>query len=186
MSRKGCPNKSSKKVEFECLGCLKRWLGYPSRIGKTKYCSQSCSALSRVEALRQRSMGNNWGSLRRMTPELRAKLSTSHKGKARPKGALSKIGRRNPNWRGGTSPINKRIRRSVRFFRWRKAVFERDNYTCQECNVRGGELHPDHIKPFALFPGLRFEISNGRTLCKQCHMKTPTWGFRNYRLVEQK
>lgn len=55
---------------------------------------------------------------------------------------------------------------------WRKAVFERDNYTCKECEVRGGYLEADHIKPWAFFPDLRFELSNGRTLCRPCHDKT--------------
>jgi hypothetical protein len=55
---------------------------------------------------------------------------------------------------------------------WREAVFKRDNYTCQNCGIRGNYLEADHIKPFAYFPELRFELSNGRTLCKNCHNKT--------------
>ncbi|MBI2642366.1 MAG: HNH endonuclease [Candidatus Wildermuthbacteria bacterium] len=87
-----------------------------------------------------------------------------------------------PNWRGGTSSIHKRLRHSLRFKRWREAVFKRDDYRCQFCGVRSMkgnrvELHPDHIKPFALYPKLRFEVTNGRTLCAPCHRKTPTWGL---------
>ena len=105
--------------------------------------------------------------------------------KGRPKGAknkkypafsLCKIGSKNPSWKGGVTPENKRLRRSAAFFEWREAVFERDDYTCQLCNIRGGILHPDHIKRWADYPELRFDISNGRTLCKPCHLKTDTYG----------
>lgn len=182
MSRKGIPNKVSKKIVFVCLTCKKEWLDYPSRKYRTKFCSQHCSAMSRVEELRERSLGNTWGSLKKITPQFRLKISLAHKGKSRPNVSKSKLGENNPNWRGGTSPENKRIRMSAQFKEWRKSVFERDNYTCQDCGQRGGELHPDHIKQFAYYPELRFLLNNGRTLCKKCHMKTSTWGFKQHKL----
>jgi 5-methylcytosine-specific restriction endonuclease McrA len=57
---------------------------------------------------------------------------------------------------------------------WRKSVFKRDDYTCSECKVRGTYLEAHHIKPFAYFPELRFDLSNGITLCRVCHDKTKT------------
>jgi 5-methylcytosine-specific restriction endonuclease McrA len=180
MSRKGCPNKVSKKIPRNCLTCNKAITVFlwEIKVGKGKFCSQSCAAISRIDSLRKRSLGNNWGSLRKITPELRKRLSLSQTGKSKPNGSLAKMGVRNPNWRGGVTPINKRIRNSAKFARWRQAVFERDDYTCQFCKQRGGELHPDHIKQFAFYPKLIFKITNGRTLCKSCHQKTDSWGFK--------
>lgn len=63
---------------------------------------------------------------------------------------------------------------------WRTRVFERDNWTCQECGAHGVRLNADHIKPFGTHPESRFELSNGRTLCEPCHRKTPTYGWRGY------
>lgn len=65
---------------------------------------------------------------------------------------------------------------------WRTKVFKRDNWTCQDCGQRGGVLNADHIKPQSLYPELRFKVSNGRTLCRPCHKKTPTWGIGIYNL----
>lgn len=70
--------------------------------------------------------------------------------------------------------IDKSIRHSKRMVDWRKAVFERDNYICQKCKVRSKKgikviLEAHHIKQYALYPELRFEINNGQTLCKKCH-----------------
>lgn len=59
---------------------------------------------------------------------------------------------------------------------WTKQVFERDNYICQICGQRGGKLQADHIKSYRNFPELRWELSNGRTLCESCHKKTPNYG----------
>jgi len=59
---------------------------------------------------------------------------------------------------------------------WRKAVFSRDNFTCVLCSARGVYLNADHIKPWATHPDLRYELSNGRTLCVPCHLKQPTHG----------
>ena len=85
-------------------------------------------------------------------------------------------GKKHWNWRGGKSSENKIIRSSIEYKLWRNAIFERDNYMCRFCNQRGGNLEADHIKPFALYPELRFAIDNGRTLCVPCYRKTNTYG----------
>ena len=76
----------------------------------------------------------------------------------------------------GKTTLAVRLRNCLEYRNWRKAVFERDSYTCQECGQVGGKLNADHIKRFAHYPELRFEVSNGRTLCENCHRKTDTFG----------
>jgi hypothetical protein len=69
--------------------------------------------------------------------------------------------------------LNRRIRASTKLQEWRKAVFARDKYTCQKCGARNCYLQAHHIKQFAYHPELRFEVSNGQTLCKPCHKEMP-------------
>jgi hypothetical protein len=91
-------------------------------------------------------------------------------------GKNSLRGDKNPSWKGGITPINKKIRSSLEYKLWREAVFKRDNWTCVWCGVRGVYLHADHIKRFADYPELRFALDNGRTLCVPCHKTTETYG----------
>ncbi|MEC4616177.1 HNH endonuclease [Tsukamurella tyrosinosolvens] len=76
----------------------------------------------------------------------------------------------------GRTEEAKRVRTSKAYAEWRTAVFKRDDYTCVECGQRGGELNADHILPFAHFPDLRLELTNGRTLCVPCHRATDSFG----------
>jgi len=80
----------------------------------------------------------------------------------------------------GKTPEAQKIRMSKEYRIWRKAVFERDDYTCVFCGQHGGKLNADHIKRFSDFPELRLAIDNGRTLCEECHKKTDTFGNKKY------
>ena len=52
---------------------------------------------------------------------------------------------------------------------WRGAVYERDDYTCQKCCTRGGELRAHHKDCWCNHTERRFDESNGVTLCVGCH-----------------
>lgn len=88
------------------------------------------------------------------------------------------------NWRGGVSSENRRFRGTKAYKDWRESVFRRDNYTCQDCGIRGGVyLQAHHLKPFSNHENLRLSLDNGTTLCIDCHKKTPT--YLNRRAVMQ-
>lgn len=104
-------------------------------------------------------------------------------GKKRPHHAEMITGSRNPNWKGGISQNYRTKYYSSRYKEWRRRVFERDKYICQNCGVRGGlgytvYLTAHHIKSFAKYPELRFEVSNGNTLCENCHCKVDKYRAR--------
>lgn len=128
-----------------------------------------------IEKTRQKLLG------RKMTEEQRAKR----------RGQLAS------RWKGGISCLNYRIRASAEYKTWRAKVYYRDNYTCVLClnnrktkkNIR---LNADHIKAFSILLKENniqntieaitcknlWDISNGRTLCFDCHKETENYAGR--------
>lgn len=81
-----------------------------------------------------------------------------------------KKGERSSNWKGGITPQSRQERLAFRK-NYLLKVFERDKYTCQFCLQVGVYLQVDHIKSWAGYPELRFNLDNCRTLCMKCHYK---------------
>jgi hypothetical protein len=129
----------------------------------TKYCSHSCA--NSINSLgNKRSLGK----------------PSSRKGKK----MLDKRGINHPNWKGGKGGERHMAMGQIEYILWRTAVLVRDNYTCQMCLKRGSQdIEVDHIKPWALYPELRYAIDNGRTLCVPCHRSTDTWGYKVFKAV---
>lgn len=115
------------------------------------------------------------------SPETRAKLSESHRGK---------FGEKSSNWKGGKTSVNDLIRGSEKYFKWRLSIFQRDFFTCGICKGVGGRLNVHHIKSLASIlkenyiktfeaamkcPDI-WNLNNGITCCEKCHKKTKTYG----------
>ncbi len=158
LTRKGLgikpPLNFKPKIKKICEYCRKIYEILPCH-SKRKYCSIFCS-----------NKGKNLG--RHHSYEWRLKLSLRRKGK------------NNPAYIDGRNKRNRRSRKSLKYKIWRENVFKRDNYTCLWCGARNGNgkdviLQADHIKPWALYPKLRYRVDNGRTLCFPCHKKTDSY-----------
>lgn len=91
---------------------------------------------------------------------------------------LGKFGKESNRYTTGSSKERKLAASRDEYKQLRKDTFERDKYTCQICNKRGGYLEMDHIKEWCNYPELRYELSNCRTLCKPCHSLTDNYGSK--------
>ena len=76
------------------------------------------------------------------------------------------IVRPNGKVRGGSGAQ----RNMPEYIEWRKAVFTRDGYICQECGSNK-HIQAHHIESWQSNPLLRFDVLNGVTLCFDCHAK---------------
>lgn len=111
-----------------------------------------------------------------------------------------KFGKEHPKWTEDKKrPLYKAIREIFKYVEWRKTVFTRDNFTCVLCGMTKVYIEADH-HPIRFVDILKrneiesidqalnceelWDTKNGRTLCKPCHLNTPTWG-RKPRLQEE-
>ena len=183
-------------VEFACAECGQ--LCTKRSRGKTrvmKYCSRKCNGLAlrkneewhkklsdarlgkepwnkgvSMWETREHPRGTLGKKMLRSKPvsaETRRRLSESHKGQRLPE---SRKGKNHHWWKGGKTTQTVRDRSCVEYNAWRVAVFVRDGRKCSRCGSTAN-IHAHHIKPFAERPDLRFETSNGITLCAVCHGK---------------
>lgn len=75
-------------------------------------------------------------------------------------------------------------RLSCKYTDWRNGIFEKCGYKCSECNCEEKEkLHAHHLVPWRENEKLRFDVNNGKVLCRVCHAKLE--GFKKGHLGGQ-
>jgi len=193
-----------------CLECKKEINhGRPSWIKRAKFCSISCKFVDFKYGSFKKGCAPTRTSFKKgniLSEETKKKLSIAGKGKNtwtkglkfgpmvlehRKKIGQAQLGNKHWNWQGGRSSINEIIRHSFEYKQWRTNVFQRDEFICQICDTKGGELRGNHIKKFADYPELRFELTNGITICKSCDLTMvmyhePEWeSYFNFNLMNR-
>jgi hypothetical protein len=134
------------------------------------YPTTSNADLARTHGVSERTIAR-WAARLglRKTAEHRSRMSREVFTRRDPNSVVR--GAKHWNWKGGRTW--ERFR-DPRYLSWRKAVLERDGYRCQSCgrqcrkHEKGLAAH--HIEAWSDAPTLRFDIDNGMTLCRQCHM----------------
>ena len=178
-----------------CAYCDKEFVVKRGVNPKKRHCSHQCAnqatAPIRATKISESLIRNTYAKGMKHTEELKAKMSARLRGNNYRLGIPHTVetlrqaaermkGSKNHQYVDGFCKERHGERRvlaqQLDYKLWRKTVFERDDFTCQICGRRGGKLQADHIKPWASYPELRFDVSNGRTLCVSCHRQTDTYG----------
>lgn len=100
------------------------------------------------------------------------------KGENNPRHINPLKGKDNPNWQGGITPINAKLRNSKEYLDWKVSVFKRDDCTCQCCGSKKN-LEAHHIENFSSNEEKRSDISNGISMCGKCHNPIHKGSFHN-------
>lgn len=107
-----------------------------------------------------------------LTSSLVSGVSTSC-GCVRMEKLKSQVGELNPNYKAHLTDEDRISHRYIlhgdSIARWRRKVYERDDWTCQICHVRGGDIVAHHKNSWNAYPDERFNVDNGVVLCEKCH-----------------
>ena len=97
-----------------------------------------------------------------------------------------KKGENNPSWNPNITDEERNKGRLIEgYTEWRKAVYERDNYTCQCCGKHGGSLNAHHLNSYHWDKEHRTDINNALTLCENCHKEFhKIYGKRNNTITQ--
>ena len=146
---------SKPRIKKICPQCGKQFEVSPSQ-NTTIYCSRKCFGLASKGKL---AWNKGLKGIYKTSDKTKRKLSETH------------IARRELhwNWKGGIATENDKARHNYEMGLWKRACFERDNFTCQKYGIKGGILNAHHINNFSEFPELRTAIDNGITLSDKTH-----------------
>lgn len=193
-SGSGNPMFKGRKMNAICKSCDSEFSFYQS-VSLGKYCSKKCEF--KDPDTRERLSAQNIG--KHMSEVNKLKMSQLHKGTKKTditKKKLSISLKKYWDAHGRISPHYALIRSSRKYSEWRVSVFKRDSFSCVSCgDNRGGNLEADHIIPFSFlieecsiignYEPI-FDVSNGRTLCRDCHKKTATYLVRKKLTIEHR
>lgn len=151
-------------VEKKCLTCGKKFKAKSSQVkrGFGIYCSKDC--FNKSKNGKTKSICLQCGA-EFIHPRTRNAKYCSNKCRG-----IATSKEKSVLWKGGKTSKIMQFRTSSKMKNWRKQVFERDNYTCQKCGKKkSGHLQAHHIIPLSRDFSLAYDISNGITLCEDCH-----------------
>lgn len=163
---------------IDCKGCNQPFRVTPSMLRQGRKC---CSVACKQKYV--------WSQ-----ESYRLKMSEAHKGKipinikwlvenSRTEAHKERVrqsipkrsGKNHPRWIEDRNLIKKSERHtgegsSIALLRWTKGIKDRDNWNCQISNEDcKGKMESHHILNWIDYPELRYELSNGITLCHSHH-----------------
>jgi len=113
--------------------------------------------------------GNTWGFKKGHIPSERNRKINSLRMKGNKIGRKFRKGKEHWNYKDDRSKNFSPKRYGDDWDKIRQLIYNRDNFTCQDCGIKGIRLDVHHIIPFLI--SFDNSLNNLVTLCRSCHMK---------------
>lgn len=176
------------KVKTNCEVCAKPMLVFPNwfKRGQGRFCSRVCLGQhhSSVATGNQKFGHNQEGQNNGM-------YGKKHSSETKEKLSLM--------FRSPYGHFKNKIRSNFKYRQWKSDILTRDEFACVLCGDDCSPLEVDHYPESFSSILIKYEITsldqaldceklwdinNGRVLCRPCHFKTDTHGFRGYWLMK--
>ena len=182
------------KRKYKCINCGK----IKNARGQHKFCSHKCQYeyQGHLKKFQFEKNGKTWnkGMKKGDHPSLNRMGFKKNNQWSYKKGEEVPIERRIAISKGlnrGLTKLSEKIRTNSKYLEWRSRIYKKDNYTCQWCGNKNGNgksifLNAHHKIPLAfllkenkiktleeaILCEALWKLSNGITLCRDCHEPT--------------
>lgn len=180
---------ASKKVDCECLIDGHKWSPQATSLQQNHGCPMCSGTIKKTHEQFVEEMKIKHPNIKILgryindrTPIDCECLIDGHKWSAKPNNLLqgkgcrqcyvrNSRGENNPNWNPNKTDEEREDDRSyLEYKEWRTSVYEKDNYTCQCCGSnKSGTFNAHHKDGYNWCIERRLDITNGVTLCEDCH-----------------
>lgn len=170
------------KINITCDVCGKEYRIIKSRYEKSKYhfCSRKCLSKGMSKFYKGENR-YNYSKVKTICSQCNKEIYVE-KGKFKKhinhfcsKECLYKfrVGENSPRWNPDrTHEQRQKERKENKYYNWRIAVFNKDNYQCKCCgDEKGHTFIAHHIESYNSNKEGRYDVNNGITLCDKCHKK---------------
>ena len=180
---KDCTRKRKAKIENVCVVCGTKFKSTVT----SKYCSRKCQGLDSENKIKTEC--SICGKEIYRIPAMIARHKRHYCSENCKNEGFSKYySGENAYWYNSNKSEEERIvgRKIPSYFRWRRLVYERDNYCCRICGCKENDkLNAHHIMNYSEYEELRVDVNNGITMCKECHKDFHTrYGYKNNNFMQ--
>lgn len=162
-------NSNYKAVTVKCDCCGKDITKPPSLVKEHNFCNRECMAnyMKTGKTVKCYICGKDFYKIKSQAERSEKHFCSENCKHEYQKGLVGEL---NPQYNPNLTDEERIVNRDyLEYTNWRDEVYKRDDYTCQKCGQRKGDINAHHLDGYHWDKEHRTDINNGVTLCVSCH-----------------